>query len=149
MRTFDGELLDLMFLNAAVPKIGDASGLQPSAVAGNYYFRFCTDASVVSDAAIGTECAYTGYVAGGVAVPRTAAGFSRTDNVVTNVADVLADECTAGSENIRYVELWKTNTGSTEAERIDWMQLPSDIPVSVGSIPRIAAGLFTYTYSHP
>lgn len=143
--TFEGELLDLLFLNAALAGIGNAAGLQPAGVAGNFYIRLCTDAVAVDDATLGTECAYTGYVAGGVPVPRTAAGWQRTDNEVSNVAEVAFGACTAGSENIQYAELWKDNVNTGEAYRVAWMEFAAVKPVSAGVTPRWAAGALKFT----
>jgi hypothetical protein len=143
--TFRGELLDLLFKNTAIAGIGDAGGLQPSAAAGNYYIRLCTDAVTVDKDTIGTECAYTGYVAGGVAVERSAAGFSRTGNEISNAAATEFGACTAGSENIKYAELWRNNTGNTEADRIEWMEFSQVIAVSAGKTPRFAAGALKFT----
>jgi hypothetical protein len=145
--TFREQVLDLIFLNEAIPNIGDAAGLQPAATAGSFYVRLCTDASAVDKDALGTECAYTGYVAGGVAVVRTAAGWSRTGNIVSNAAEVGFGPCTAGTENIKYAELWRNNTGSTEADRVAWMEFSPVVPVSEGKTPRWIAGELKFTFA--
>lgn len=144
--TFENELLKLLFQNIAVAGIGDASGLQPSATAGNFYVRLCTDAVAVSDSQIGTECAYTGYVSGGVAVERSASGWTVTDNEAENAEDIEFGACTGGSENIRYVELWRNNSGSTEDDRIAWKQMDDDLAVSAGITPKISAGNLKFTF---
>jgi hypothetical protein len=146
--TFENEFLKLLFQNIAIPGVGDASGLQPSATPGNFYVRLCTDAAVASDSQIGTECKYTGYVAGGVAVERSASGWTINGSQIVNAADIEFGPCTAGNENIRFVELWRNNTGGTEAERIAWEDLGegNEIPVSAGSTPKIAAGNLTFTF---
>jgi hypothetical protein len=144
--TFENEFLKLLFQNIAIANIGDASGLQPAATAGNLYLRLCTDAVAASDAQIGTECAYTGYVAGGVAVERSATGWTVTTNQVKNAAEVAFGACSAGSENIRYVEVWRNNTGTTEADRIAWAQLNSDVAVAAGVTPKFAAEALTFTF---
>ena len=143
--TFRGELLDLLFKNTALAGIGDAAGLLGSAAAGNFYIRLCTDAAVVDATTIGAECAYTGYVAGGVAVERSAAGFSRTANEMSNAAAVEFGAATAGSENIKYAELWRNNSGATEADRIAWMEFSPVIPVSAGKTPRFVIGALKFT----
>lgn len=144
--TFENEILKLLFQNVAIANIGDASGLQPSATAGNLYIRLCTDAVVASDSQIGTECAYTGYVAGGVAVERSASGWSVSGSEVKNAAEVEFGACTAGSENVRYVEIWRNNTGSLEADRIAWTQLTSDVAVIIGITPKFTAESITVTF---
>lgn len=57
--------LKLVFQNAAAAGIGDASGLQPSATAGNLYVSLYTAAA---------ECAYTSYAR--VAVARSSGGWT-------------------------------------------------------------------------
>lgn len=142
---FREEMLDLLFLNLALPGIGNASGLQPAAVAGNFYIRLCTDAVAIDKDTLGTECAYTGYVAGGVAVARAAAGLQRTGNEVSNAAEVAFGPCTAGSENIKYAELWKDNVNGTESYRVTWVELTAIKPVVAGVTPRFAAGVLKFT----
>jgi len=143
---FENDFLKHLFQNAAIPGIGDTAGLLPSAVAGNLYLRLCTDALAVDDATIGTECAYTGYVAKGIAVARTSGVWSVAANVAKNIADLLFGACTVGVENVRYVEVWKNNTGSTEADRIAWVQLTADLAVAPGIQPKFAAEALTFTF---
>lgn len=143
--TFRGELLDLLFKNTALAGIGDSGGLSGSSSAGNFYIRLCTDATAADAGTKGTECAYTGYVAGGVAVERSGAGFSRSSNEISNAAAVEFGAATAGSENIKYAELWRNNTGSAEADRIAWMEFSPVIAVSAGKTPRFVAGALKFT----
>lgn len=144
--SFENDFLKHLFQNAAIAGIGDSAGLLPSAAAGNLYLRLCTDAVAVDDATIGTECAYTGYVLKGIAVSRSSGAWSIAANVAKNVADLLFGACTVGSENVRYVEVWKNNTGSTEADRIAWVQLTADLAVTVGVQPKFAAEALTFTF---
>jgi len=116
--TFENEFLKLLFQNVAIAGIGDASGLQPSAAAGNLYLRLCTDATVADDATVGTEASYTGYVAKGVAVARSNAAWDVVTNSATNLADILFGDCTAVPQNIKYVEVWRNNTSALLASRI-------------------------------
>lgn len=144
--TFENAFLKHLFQNLAIAGIGDAAGLLASAAAGNLYLRLCTSAVVVNDATIGTECAYTGYVAKGIAVVRSAAGWTVTNNQAVNAAELVFGACTAGAETIRYVEIWKNNTGATEADRIAWVQLSADFAVAAGMTPRFEAGAIVVTF---
>lgn len=143
--TFRNDFLKHLFQNSAIAGIGDSSGLPAAGAAGNFYLRLCTSAVAVDSATLGTECAYTGYVAKGIAVARTAGGFTVTANQVKNAADAIFGACTAGSETVRYVELWKNNTGSTEADRLAFAQLASDLAVSNGIQPKFAAESLVFT----
>lgn len=143
--SFENDFLKHLFQNLAITGIGDAAGLLAAAAAGNLYLRLCTSAVAVNDATIGTECAYTGYVAKGIAVVRSAVGWTVTNNQAVNAAELVFGACTAGAETIRYVEIWKNNTGSTEADRIAWVQLSADFAVAAGMTPRFQAGAIVVT----
>ena len=148
--TFENAFLKHLFQNLAITGIGDAAGLLASAAAGNLYLRLCTSAVVVNDATVGTECAYTGYVAKGIAVVRSAVGWTVANaagvNSAVNAAELVFGACTAGAETIRYVEIWKNNTGATEADRIAWVQLSADFAVASGMTPRFEVGAISVTF---
>jgi hypothetical protein len=149
--TFSNLLLKHYFNNDDHAGIGDASGLQNSAAAGSVYVRLCTDAVAPNASTIGTETSYTGYVDNGVAVARTTGGWTVTANAITNAADILFGACTAGTASILYIELWANNSGSTEADRIAWVELTLDSGVAAfdvesGITPKIAAGALTFTF---
>lgn len=81
---FENKLLNLWLRNVAAANVGDAGGLQPSAVAGSLYFRGCTAWPGEAPANQTTnEVAYTGYT--GAAVVR-GAGFAAASNGVINLA---------------------------------------------------------------
>ncbi len=137
---FETEILEHIFENLAIDKVGDATGLPAAATAGSLYVRLYTDAVVVDDATIGTEAAYTGYVALGVAVARSSAGWTIAGNNCSNTAAVTFGAATAGSETIRYFAIWKDNVSTADAERLFWGQLTSDLAVSSGITPEFAIG---------
>lgn len=141
--SFENQLQLHIFNNSAIAKVGDANGLVASSTAGNVYVRLYTSAATVDDANIGTECAYTGYVAKGVAVARSGSGWTVTNNSVTNAAAITFGACTAGSETVRYFAIWKDNSSSSDAERLFWGQLTADLAVSAGITPEFAAGQLT------
>jgi len=143
--TFENEFMKLLFQNVAIAGIGDAAGLQPSAVAGSLYLRLCTDATVANDATVGTECAYTGYVAKGIAVARTSGAWSVTANVIKNVAELLFGACTATPETVKYVEVWRNNTGAGLADRIAWREI-TPLAVDAGDQPKFAAEVVVFTF---
>jgi len=137
---FENSLLLLLFNNTAIANVGDASGIPAAATAGNLFIRLYTSAIAVDDDTIGTECAYTGYVSFGVAVPRSGAGWTVSTNNASNAAAITFGACTAGSETVRYFAIWKTNVDGTAANRIYWGQLTSDLAVSSGITPEFAIG---------
>jgi hypothetical protein len=143
--SFENDFLKHIFQNTAIANIGDASGLPAAATVGSLYVRLYTSAVAVDDSTIGTECAYTGYVAKGVAVARSSAGWTVSNNVVSNAAAIAFAACTGGTETIRYFAIWKNNSSSSEAERLFWGQLTSDLAVSSGITPEFAIGALTIT----
>ena len=138
--TFETNLLQHIFNNSAIANVGDATGLPAAGTVGDLYVRLYTDAITVDDATIGTECAYTGYVAGGVAVIRSGAGWTVASGSVSNAAIVIFGPCSAGSENVKYFGVWKDNATGTDSHRIYWGQLTSDLAVSSGITPEFAIG---------
>jgi len=144
--TFSNNFLTHLFQNAAIPGIGDSAGLLSSVLAGNLYLRLCTDSVEVDNFTIGAECAYTGYVAKGIAVARSEDDWDVIDNQVLNINNLLFGACTVGSENVRYVEIWMNNTGSTEVDRIAWVQLTDDLAVESGIQPKFAAEALVFTF---
>lgn len=73
---FENQLLLLLFNNTTITLIGDAAGILKSVADGSFWVRLYTDAVVTDDDTLGTEAAYTGYNTGGVAVARTAGGWT-------------------------------------------------------------------------
>lgn len=138
--SFETSFLQHIFNNSAIAKIGDATGLPAAATPGSLYVRLYTSAVVVDDATIGTECAYTGYVAKGVAVARSGAGWTVAGNNASNAAAITFGACSAGSETVRYFAIWKDNVSSVDADRLYWGQLTSDLAVSAGITPEFAIG---------
>lgn len=103
--TFENRNLLLWFNNTNIANIGDATGLRGSTAAGNLFVRLCTSATVCDDSTVGTEANYTGYVARGVAVPRTSAGWTVAGNNASNTSAITFGQCTGGTNTIRYVEI--------------------------------------------
>lgn len=102
--------LSLAFTNAAFANIGDASGLQPSAVAGSLYVSLHTaDPGEAGDQTT-NEIAYTSYAR--VAVARSGAGWTVTANSVSPAADITFPAGTGGSGTATH---WGVGTASAGA----------------------------------
>lgn len=143
--TFESDFLKHLFQNLPISNIGDASGLPASATEGNFYVRLYTDAVEVTETVIGTECAYTGYVAGGVAVPRNASNWSVAASVVSNVNAITFGACTLGTETAKYFAVWKDNVSSAEADRLFWGVITNELSIVVGITPNFGAGTISGT----
>ena len=97
--TSETALLNLLFKNQAWADIGDASGLQPSATAGNFYVRLHSADPGETGTGDTSEISYTGYAP--VAVAR-GAGFNVSGAVVSNAGTVQFGECTAGTATVTH-----------------------------------------------
>jgi hypothetical protein len=125
--------LDHIYLNAAIANIGDATGLPAAGTAGNLYA-----ALLVS----GTEANYGSYAR--VAIPRTSAGFSRTNNVVSNVAQLNFPKATSGSNVCNQIAIYDR---ITSGEQLHLQTLDNPITVTTNMQPIIEAGSLTITGS--
>jgi len=125
--------LDHLYLNAAWPGIGDAAGLPAAATAGNLYAALLVDAA---------ECNYGGYAR--VAIPRSAAGFSRTGNVVSNVAQLNFAKATSGSNVANKIAIYDAETGGNQ---LHLQEVPNPITITTNVQPIVEAGALTITGS--
>lgn len=132
--TYENDYLKLVFNNVAIPLIGDASGLQPSATAGSLYFSLHTaDPGEAGDQTT-SETAYTGYTR--KAVARTTGGFTVTNNSVALVANLDFDACTASPGAA--LTHFAIGTSSSGVGKILYKgTLTPNVTVAVGVIPRL------------
>ncbi len=90
---FETALLALYFNNTDHANIGDAAGLQNSAVAGVFYVSLHTADPGETGTQSTSETAYTGYARQSVA--RSGAGWTVSGNNVSNAAIVSWPNCSA------------------------------------------------------
>lgn len=102
--------LALIYQNVAWAYIGDASGLQPAAAAGNFRVGLHTASPGLTGDQATNEATYTGY--GRVAVARSGAGFTIAAPQVTNTAVIYFPGCTGGSEVLTH---WSLGTAASGA----------------------------------
>lgn len=88
-------LLLLIFNNTNFANIGDATGLRGSSSAGSLYVSLHTSDPGEGGDQSTNETAYTGYSR--VAVARSGAGWTVTNNSVSPAANVTFGECTASA----------------------------------------------------
>lgn len=93
--SFETELLNHLFNNAAIANIGDATGVRGSTVAGSLYLALHTADPGEAGTATTNEIAYTGYAR--QAVARSSAGFTVSGASVTLTANVDFPEMTGGA----------------------------------------------------
>jgi len=135
---FETALLQHIYQNAAIANIGNAGGLLPSSVAGNFYIALYSVAP--SETGGGTECNYTGYAR--VAVVRSASGFTVSGNQASNAAKVTFGECTGGAQT---AVAFAIMTAASGGDMINWADLSASRSIDVGSIPEFAIGALTVT----
>lgn len=134
---FEDDILDLLFTNVAIPNVGDASGLQPSATAGSFHISLHTALPAETASAQNTsEAAYPGYAR--VAVPRSLAGWTVASGVVDNDAAITFPQATGGSETETHFGLGSAASGVGNL----FMKgaLTASLAVSNGITPEFAAG---------
>ncbi len=139
--TFENELLALLFNNTDISDIGDAAGLQNSAVAGSFYIALHTADPGEAGTAATSEAAYGSYAR--VAVARSGAGWTVSGATATNAAQISFPECTSGSETITYVSI---TTASSGASKIIYSgALTASRGISSGITPLFAINALTVT----
>ena len=107
---FETLLLEHIFNNAAIPGIGDAGGLQPSAVAGNLYVSLLTADPGEAGTPLTNETVYTNYAR--VAVARTAGAWVITGDTASNNTLVQFPQCGATGATITYVGVCAVASGA-------------------------------------
>lgn len=139
--TWENGLLDLLFLNTAFTTVGDAGGLLPSATAGSLYFALHTADPGETATQTTSECSYGAYAR--VAVARSGAGFSRTNNQITNVANIDFPEATSGTQTATH---WTVGTASSGTGKVLYYgDLSPTIAIVTGVVPRIKASTLNIT----
>ncbi len=134
---FEDDNLEHLFINLALPNLGDAAGLQPSAGAGSFFTSLMTalPAESVSDQTT-NEATYTPYARIGVA--RSAAGWTVAAGVVDNDSPITYAQATSGSDTLTHFGLGFAVSGAGFLDMVG--VLASALAVSVGITPEFASG---------
>lgn len=135
--TFETNLLNHIFTNAAITLVGDAAGLLGSGVAGSLYISLHTTPGPEETGNQSTnEATYTGYAR--KAVARSGAGWTISGNNASNAAAVTFDPCTAGSNTISHFGVGTDSAGT--GKLIVWAALNATLAVSSGITPSFPIG---------
>lgn len=137
----EANLLNLLFLNIDWANIGDASGLQNSATAGNFYVSLHTADPGESGTQSTSETAYTSYAR--VAVARAGGGWTLTAQTISNTALVQFPQCTGGTSTVTYFGIGTDASGA--GNLLMSGALTSSLSVSNGIQPQFSAGALTVT----
>lgn len=139
--TFETALLEHYFINSDHPDIGDASGLQNSTTAGDFYISLHTANPGESGDQDTSEATYTDYAR--VPVERSGSGWSISGDEVSNVAAITFPTCTGGSDTITHFGVGSDSTGSGN---LFWYGvLTAPLNVSNGITPSYAIGMLKIT----
>ena len=134
--TFENDLLLLVFNNTDITLIGDAAGLQNSAVAGSLYVSLHTSDPDEAGDQTTNETTYTDYAR--VAVARSGAGWTVTGNAVANAALVQFPQCGVTGATLTH---FGVGTDSSGAGKLLYSgALSASLAVSSGIQPQFAAG---------
>jgi hypothetical protein len=138
--SFANQILDLLFNNTDIDRIGDATGLQGSTTVGNFYIALFT-ANPGEAGSYTNEATFGGYAR--VAVPRTAAWWDISSDSIETIQDITFPECTGGSETITHYGILKADVGTSVDDFMYYAALDSSQAVSVGITLEFQAGDIT------
>lgn len=129
-------LLKLLLENVAFAGIGDVSGLQGSATAGDFWFALHSADPLPAGTQATSEVSYTGYSR--VNLARATGSFTLSGNVFSLAAPLLFGQCTAGSATAAYASI---GTASSGAGTLLWTG-PISPSLSIASpvIPELTSG---------
>jgi hypothetical protein len=133
---FETDLLELIFTNANIANIGDATGLRSSSTAGVFYVSLHTADPGEAGAQNTSEATYTSYAR--VSVARSGAAWTVSGNAVDNAAAVNFPAATGGSSTITYFGIGTDSSGA--GNLLFSGALNSSIAISNGITPSFAIG---------
>ena len=132
--TFEDGILSLVFTNAALANVGDASGLQPSSAAGNISASLHTADPGETGSQTTSEAAYTNYARQSIA--RSTSGWTVSSGVCTNDNDITWPQAGAsGGATMTHVGL-----GGQSNLILYRADMTPTIAVANGIQPKVPAG---------
>jgi hypothetical protein len=134
--SMENGMLLLFFNNTDFANIGDAGGLQNSAVAGSLYVSLHTADPGEAGSQTTNEANYTSYAR--VAVARSGAGWTVATNTVTNTAAVTFPACTGGTNTITHFGIGTDLAGA--GTLLYSGELTAPLAVSSGITPNFPTG---------
>jgi hypothetical protein len=134
--SMENGMLLLFFNNTDFANIGDAAGLQNSAAAGSLYISLHTSDPGEGGSQTTNETAYTNYAR--VAVARSGAGWTVTDNAVTNAAAITFQTGGVTGATITHFGIGTDSSGA--GTLLYSGALTASLAVSNGITPQFAAG---------
>lgn len=141
---FENVLALLLFNNTTIANIGDATGLVGSTSDGSTQLALSTAALTDADTLLtATEVAYTGYARPTQA--RSSAGWTVTNDTVSNAALIQFGEMTAGGpDTVVHLGLGFLATGDVLRLHQD---LAADLVINNGVNPQFAVGALDWVFA--
>lgn len=130
---FEAALLDLIFTNANIANIGDATGLRGAVTAGQLFVSLHSADPGEAGTQSTNEVSYTGYARVGVA--RSGAGFTRTGNSISPAANIDFGTCTAGTATATHFGIGVAVSGASLL--LYKGAISPTISISTGVTPRL------------
>jgi hypothetical protein len=138
--TFENDLALLIFNNTNAANVGDATGLRGSSTEGSLYLSLHTADPGEAGSQTTSECAYTDYAR--VAVARSGAGWTVTNNSVSPAANVDFPTASGGTETATYAAIGTSSSGAGKI--LASGAISPSISISTGVTPRLTtASAFT------
>ena len=129
-KTFENDLLKLIFQATAIANIADNAGTSPLT---NLYVSLHTGDPGEAGDQTTNECAYTSYAR--VAVARSGSGWTVTNNSVSPAANIDFPAATGGSETATH---WAVGTASSSTGKVLYKgSISPTIAISSGVTPRL------------
>lgn len=108
--SWENGLMLLVFNNTNFALVGDATGLRGSSTAGSLYVSLHTGDPGEAGSQTTSECAYGSYAR--VAVARSGAGWTVTNNSVSPAATITFPEATSGTETATHFGIGTDSSGA-------------------------------------
>lgn len=138
---FETALLELVVNNVALAGIGDAAGLQPSAVPGELFVSLHTADPGEGGTQATFEATWTGYARVGVA--RDGSGWAVAGGQASNAGVVQYPECTGGPQTVTHFAIGTAPTGGGQVLYRGALAAP--VAIEAAMFPRFAAGALVVT----
>lgn len=139
---FETELLSLIFENADIANVGDATGLRGSTTAGVFYISVATANPNETGTQTTSEAAYTSYAR--VSVARSTAQWTAASNTADNDNAITFPAATGGSETETHFGIGSDASGA--GNLFFYGALAAGLAVSSGITPQFAAGALDVTF---
>lgn len=136
---FEDGLLSLIFTNADLANVGDATGLRGSTTAGSFYIGLHTGDPGEAGNQTTSESAYTNYAR--VAVARSVAAWTVASGVCDNDAAITFPTCGATGSSVTNFGIGSASSGVGNL----FLKGASTLTVSNGVTPEFAAGALDIT----